>query len=120
MRRRGRAAAAMLAVALAGVAAPAVAAPFDSDRAPGRLPKDVVPVDYRVAVVPDMDAMSIAGSESVTLRVRSPTGTIVFNSLNQRLSDVRLDGTAVAAVDSDDQKQLTTVTLAAADRKSVV
>jgi aminopeptidase N len=88
--------------------------PFEFDRAAGRLPKDVVPADYRIAVVPDVDAGTIAGAESVTLRVRTATRTIVFNSLNERLTDVRLDGAPVSAVESDDARQLTTVTLAQA------
>jgi aminopeptidase N len=50
----------------------------------------------------------------VRLRVRTPSGTIVFNSLNERLTDVRLDGAPVSAVESDDGRQLTTVTLAQA------
>jgi aminopeptidase N len=109
MRTAGCAAALILLTPLVGVAA---GAPFDFDRAPGRLPKDVVPVDYRIAVVPDIAAMTISGTESVALRVRAATHTVVFNSLNEQLSDVRLDGAPAAAVESDDSKQLTTVTLA--------
>jgi len=94
---------------------PALAgAPFDFDGAPGRLPKSVVPLDYSVAVVPDIEAGTIAGTESIRLRVRAPSRTIVFNSLNERLADVRLDGAPVRAVESDDERQLTTVTLAQA------
>lgn len=94
---------------------PALAgAPFDFDAAPGRLPKSVVPLDYSLAVVPDIEAGTIAGTESVRLRVRAPSRTIVFNSLNERLTDVRLDGAPVSAVESDDARQLTTVTLARA------
>jgi aminopeptidase N len=94
---------------------PALAgAPFDFDAAPGRLPKSVVPLDYSIAVVPDIEAGTIAGTESVRLRVRAPSRTIVFNSLNETLTDVRLDGVPVSAVESDDTRQLTTVTLAQA------
>ena len=110
MRSAGRAAALLMLIPAAAIAA---GAPFDFDRAPGRLPKDVVPLGYRLALVPDIAAMAIAGRESVALRVRSATRTIVFNSLNERLSDVRVDGVVAAAVDSDDARQLTTVTLAA-------
>jgi len=109
---------------LARLAAPLAAAltslqalagtPFDFDAAPGRLPKSVVPLDYSLAVVPDIGAGTIAGTESVRLRVRAPSRAIVFNSLNERLTDVRFDGAPVAAVDSDDARQLTTVTLAQA------
>jgi len=103
------------ALAAALTCLPALAgAPFDFDAAPGRLPKSVVPLDYSLAVVPDIEAGTIAGTESVRLRVRAPSRTIVFNSLNERLTDVRLDGVPVSAVDSDDARQLTTVTLAQA------
>jgi aminopeptidase N len=94
---------------------PALAgAPFDFDAAPGRLPKSVVPLDYSLAVVPHIEAGTIAGAESVRLRVRAPSRTIVFNSLNERLTDVRFDGAPASAVESDDARQLTTVTLAQA------
>jgi aminopeptidase N len=92
------------------------AAPFSFDATPGRLPKNVVPIDYTIAVVPDIEAKSTRGSEQVRLRVRQPTDTLVFNSLNETLSNVRLDGQVVAQVASDDAQQLTTVRLAHAAR----
>ncbi|HWZ62503.1 MAG TPA: M1 family aminopeptidase [Steroidobacteraceae bacterium] len=94
-------------------AAPALAgAAFVFEQAPGRLPKNVVPLEYRVSVTPHLEERTIAGTESVTLRMSAATATIVFNSLNEKLTDVRLDGAAVSAVASDDARQLTTVTLA--------
>src|SRR5580658_5222032 len=88
------------------------AAPFSFDAAPGRLPKDVVPVDYTVAVTPEAAALTFSGTERVKLTVRTSVQTLVFNSLNQQLANVRLDGQRVAKVVSDDAQQLTTVTLA--------
>jgi aminopeptidase N len=88
------------------------AAPFSFDAAPGRLPKNVVPLDYSIAVVPDLDAGSTHGSEQVVLRTRASTVTLVFNSLNEVLSDVTFDGHAVRHVATDDARQLTIVTLA--------
>lgn len=101
-------------VTLAAGAEPARsgATPFSFDSAPGRLPKNVVPIHYRVAIVPDVSKRTIAGTEAVTLEFREATATIVFNSLNQTLSSVRLDGVAVKGVVSSDEAQLTTVTLA--------
>jgi aminopeptidase N len=90
------------------------AAPFSFDAAPGRLPKNVLPVDYTIAVVPDLEAKTLTGTETVTLRVRAATDTLVLNSLNEKLTDVRLDGTAARRVLGDDGQQLTTVTLARA------
>jgi aminopeptidase N len=86
-------------------------APFSFDDAPGRLPKDVVPLDYTLAITPDIGALSFAGTERVKLKVRTGTRTLVFNSLNEKLADVRLDGKPVAKVASDDEQQLTTITL---------
>ena len=95
--------------------APASApAPFAFDAAPGRLPKDVVPTDYHLRIVPNADTLTLSGSESVRLRFRAATATLVFNSVNETLHDVRLDGKPAKAVASDDAAQLTTVTLAAA------
>jgi aminopeptidase N len=87
-------------------------APFSFDGAPGRLPKNVVPISYTVVLVPDIDQLTLAGTESVTLQFRSASATIVLNSLNETLSDVRLDRQPVAGVASNDQQQLTTLTLA--------
>jgi aminopeptidase N len=87
-------------------------APFSFDAAPGRLPKDAVPVDYTVAITPDPAALTFSGTERVKLTVRTSVSTLVFNSLNEQLADVRLDGNAVAKVVSDEAQQLTTVTLA--------
>ncbi|MDE2081202.1 MAG: M1 family metallopeptidase [Burkholderiales bacterium] len=101
--------AALLGAALPGPAA--AAAPFNFDTAPGRLPKNVVPTDYTIAIVPNAQARTLTGTERITLDFRAATATIVFNTLNQRLSQVRLDGRAVQRVVTSDEQQLTTVTL---------
>src|SRR6202161_2346234 len=86
-------------------------APFSFDTAYGRLPKNVVPLDYSISITPDVAAMTIAGKESIVLKFREATATIQFNSLNQTLEDVRLDGKPVKTVVSNDEQQLTTITL---------
>jgi aminopeptidase N len=90
--------------------------PFSFDRAPGRLPKDIVPVDYDIAVTPDVAARTFTGTESVSLRFRKASDKVVFNTLNLKLQDVRLDGHPVAGVNTDSAAQLTTLTLAKAAR----
>jgi aminopeptidase N len=87
--------------------------PFDFDKAPGRLPKNVVPTDYDIAVVPDAKAKTLTGTESVSLKFREATDKIVFNTLNLKVTNVRLDGQPVKNVATDNDQQLTTVTLAA-------
>jgi aminopeptidase N len=86
-------------------------APFSFESAPGRLPKNVVPVSYEVAVVPDADALRFTGTESVRLQFRTATATVQFNSLNETLSHVLFDGKPVKSVISSNEQQLTTVTL---------
>ena len=57
------------ALALAAAAPAAAVAPFDFDTTPGRLPKNVVPTDYRISLTPDADAKTLRGTENVTLVV---------------------------------------------------
>ena len=87
-------------------------APFSFDTAPGRLPKNVVPVDYDIHITPDIQGMKFTGSESVALEFRAATATIQLNILDETLSDVRLDGQPVKSVQADNDKQLATITLA--------
>jgi len=89
------------------------AEPFDFDKAPGRLPKNVVPVDYDIAVTPNTSAKTFTGSETVSLEFRQATDKVIFNTLNLTLKNVRLDGAPVKTVATDNKQQLTTVTLAA-------
>jgi aminopeptidase N len=100
-------------------AAPASAAPFTPDLAPGRLPKNVVPVSYAITIVPDVAARTFAGRESIVVEMREATATVQFNSLNETLEDVRFDGKAVERVSTDDRVQLTTLTLASPARVGV-
>jgi aminopeptidase N len=90
--------------------------PFSFDTAYGRLPKNVVPLDYTIALVPDIATKTLRGKESVTLNFREATATIQFNSLNMKLDHVLFDGKPVAAVESSDERQLTSITLAAPAR----
>ncbi len=87
-------------------------APFQFDRAPGRLPKTIVPLEYRIAITPDVAARTLSGYETIVLDVRKTSSAIVFNSLGERLREARVDGVAVADVRSSDQTQLTTLTTA--------
>jgi aminopeptidase N len=107
--RLALAAAFFFSLAASGSAKP----PFVFDTTPGKLPKDVVPVDYRIAIVPDAASKTLTGTETIVVDVRKPVTTIALNSLNERLSGVTLDGAAVPGVQSDDEKQTTTLTPAA-------
>jgi aminopeptidase N len=92
-------------------AASAPIAPFSFEQAYGRLPKDVVPLDYSIAITPDANTQSLSGEESIVLDFRKPTAVIEFNSLHETLREVRFDGRPVQQVDSRDAQQLTVITL---------
>jgi aminopeptidase N len=100
--------------ALSFASAAVFAAPFSPDMAPGRLPKNVVPVSYKIDIVPNVAALTFTGHESIVLQVRAATATIQFNSLNETLRDVRFDGKQVKQVTTNDKAQLTTLALASA------
>jgi aminopeptidase N len=91
--------------------APALAAPFSPEQAPGRLPKNVIPLSYTIAIVPNLAGLSLTGHESIVLNVREATATIQFNSLNEILHNVRFDGKPVKRVLTNDGAQLTTIAL---------
>ena len=91
-------------------------APFSFAAAPGHLPKNVVPLDYRIAIVPDVAKRTLRGTASVDLRFDEATDTIQFNALDMRFSRVRLDGKPVRKISIDDKRQIVTVTLAAKAR----
>ena len=111
---------AALAAAFVAIATPARAdAPFSFDTAFGRLPKNVRPLAYEIAIVPDGLKRTIAGTERITLEVRSATATIVFNTLNETLQNVRFDGGAVTRTATDNTAQLTTITLRALARPGI-
>ncbi|MGA3037020.1 MAG: M1 family metallopeptidase [Vulcanimicrobiaceae bacterium] len=102
---------ALLTAVLFAVTASSAAA-FDFDKTPGRLPKIVVPLDYTIAFKPNIPAKTMSGTERITLMVRRATNRLVFNTLNLRLSNVRVDGVAVQSVLTQNNKQLSTVMLA--------
>ncbi len=113
-KRRFRSGSILLAsCALMAATAAGAGGPFSFDTAPGRLPKGVVPIDYTIEIAPDLETLTIAGQETVLLEFRSASATIQLDSLNAKLSDVRLDGQAAKSVVSDDDEQLTTVILTA-------
>ncbi len=85
--------------------------PFAFATTPGRLPKNVIPIEYTVSLKPNAKARKIAGTEEISLEFTEATNKIQFNSLNQTLSHVQLDGKAVKSVRSDDKLQLTTIML---------
>jgi aminopeptidase N len=69
--------------------------PFDFATTPGKLPKQVVPEEYAIRIVPDLGKLAFAGSETVKLNVREPVRRLVLNALEVKITSAALDGKAI-------------------------
>ena len=98
--------------------APAFAAqaPFSFASTPGALPKDVVPVEYALHIVPDVAARSFRGTGSYRIEVLQPTRRIVLHALEIEVVSAALRGprrgrSALAPPEVDKARQLLVFTL---------
>jgi aminopeptidase N len=67
-------------------------APYSFDKTPGKLPKDVVPVEYVAHLAPDVAANTFSGSETVEIEVLRPTSTIMLNAAGLEIESASLSG----------------------------
>src|SRR5437762_3974327 len=91
----------------------AVEKPFNFNETPGKLPKEVVPTEYAIRIVPNLDNFTFAGSESVKLNVRSPIHQLVLNELELKIEAASVDGKELplSAIKTDNENELLTLTL---------
>ena len=99
--------AALILVAPAVVAQP----PFAFATTPGALPKDVVPVEYALHIVPDLAARSFRGTGSYRIEVLQPTRRIVLHALEIEVVSAELRGpgrsvTTLGPPEADEARQL--------------
>src|SRR5438477_7535596 len=87
--------------------------PFDFETTPGKLPKKVVPVEYSIRVVTNIDKLAFTGSETVKVNVRAPVNQIVLNSLELEISDGAIDGESLpkSAIKIAKKEELLTLNL---------
>jgi aminopeptidase N len=88
--------------------------PFDFATTPGKLPKQVVPEEYAIRIVPDLGKFAFAGTETVKLDVREPVRRLVLNALEIKITSASLDGKAIppSAIKLDAKEETATFTLA--------
>jgi len=91
----------------------AVEQPFNFNKTPGKLPKEVTPTEYSIRIVPNIDNFTFAGTETVKLNVRSPVQQLVLNGLELKIDAASVDGKELplAAIKTDNEKELLTLTL---------
>lgn len=88
--------------------------PFDFASTPGKLPKQVVPEEYTIRIAPDLGKFTLAGSETVKLKVRQPVRRLVLNALEIKITNASLDGKVIpeSALKLDPKQETLTITLA--------
>jgi aminopeptidase N len=84
-------------------------APFDLDQTPGKLPKTVVPLAYKIDIKPDLTTLTLTGHETIRVQVRAATDTIVLNQAGLKIASAKLADGARAAVTLDDAAQTATL-----------
>src|SRR5947199_1520344 len=82
--------------------------PFSFKDTPGKLPKEVVPTDYSIRIVPNIDALEFSGTETVTLEVRNRVHRLVLDALEMEIGDASLDGKTLpkSAIQIDSENEL--------------
>jgi aminopeptidase N len=87
--------------------------PFNFQDTPGKLPKEVVPIEYSVRIVPSIDKFTFTGTETVKLSVRRPVRQLVLNALELQVADASIDGKALpdSAIKIDKKSELLTLAL---------
>src|SRR5262245_20191124 len=87
--------------------------PFSFNETPGKLPKEVIPVEYAIRIVPNIDRFVFAGTETVKLNVRSPVRQLVLNALELEITEASIDDVALpkSAIEVNKEKELLTLAL---------
>lgn len=82
--------------------------PFSFKDTPGKLPKEVVPRDYSIRIVPNIEKLTFSGTETVKLSVRKPVRQLVLNALELEISEASLDGKPLSksAINIDKEREL--------------
>lgn len=83
------AAAAAFALTAAGAQAEA---PYAFGSTPGKLPKDVIPLQYSAHIMPDVAGNSFRGTQTVEIEVLKRTSTIMLNADNLEIDSASLSG----------------------------
>ena len=88
--------------------------PFDFATTLGKLPKQVVPEEYAVRIVPEIEKHTFTGSEMVKLKVNAPVRQLVLNARELKITKAALDGKPLpaSAIKLDPKGETLTLTLA--------
>src|SRR6266513_2708634 len=87
--------------------------PYTFANTPGKLPKQVGPLEYSIRIVPDVSKFTFSGSETVKLKTTAPVRELVLNSLELEIARASIDGTQLspAAIKLYPNNELLTIAL---------
>jgi aminopeptidase N len=71
--------------------------PFDFASTPGKLPKNVVPEQYAIRIMPDIEKRTFTGTETIELDARESVKQLVLNAVEIKISKATIDGKAIPA-----------------------
>src|SRR5438309_7635128 len=87
--------------------------PYEFANTPGKLPKQVVPLEYWVRIVPDLAKLTFTGSERIKVKATAPTRELVLNSAELEIAKASVDGIHLSpdAIKLDPNNELLTIAL---------
>jgi aminopeptidase N len=102
-----------LAIAISFASSMSAEKPFDFAAAPGKLPKEIVPTEYSVRIVPQVDQLTFSGTETIKLQVHTPVRELVLNALEIEIAGASIDERHVPqeAVKIDNKNELLRISL---------
>jgi aminopeptidase N len=92
-----RATLALTMLLVAAISAIAAEQGYSFDRTPGRLPKTVIPIHYAIELEPDLDNLTLAGSELIDIELREATDRLVLNAVDLTFDEARIHDAAQSA-----------------------
>src|SRR6266702_2883187 len=87
--------------------------PYEFASTPGKLPKQVVPLEYSVRIVPDLAKLTFAGSEGIKVKATPSIRELVLNSAELEIAKASVDGIHLSpdAIKLDPNNGLLTIAL---------
>jgi aminopeptidase N len=87
--------------------------PYEFSSTPGKLPKQVVPLEYAIRIVPNIDKLIFSGSETVKIKASAAVRELVLNSADLQVTKASIDGNqlALTAIKLDPDNELLRIAL---------
>src|SRR5256886_2012551 len=87
--------------------------PYTFANAPGKLSKEIVPLEYSIRIVPDVAKFTFAGTEQIKIKATASVRELVLNSAELEIANASIDGTQLSpnAIRLDPNNELLTIAL---------